>query len=182
MTTETHQNAIDAINDLCESMLEYETRGEAGDNYSHMTVESWTDQKTLDLLESLNEEKRDHSVKDYFAEGSYKAQWELLGVDARWKTIDPDVLADMALESFDMAAGSIFGCFQDGITLDGYAVQEIEVDLDSLGIDSVTLDQVREDCEAYISGNRAYVSTDAVWYALLDVESFNTAIHNHFIA
>ena len=88
----------------------------------------------------------------------------------------------MALESFDMAAGSIFGCFQDGITLDGYAVQEIEVDLDSLGIDSVTLDQVREDCEAYISGNRAYVSTDAVWYALLDVESFNTAIHNHFIA
>jgi hypothetical protein len=39
--TETQkQNAIDAINDLCDSMLEYETK-DAGDNYAHLVGESW---------------------------------------------------------------------------------------------------------------------------------------------
>jgi len=184
MTTDKQQNAIDAINELCESMLEYETRhGDAGDNYAHMPAESWTEQNTRDLSESLNEEKRNHAVKDHFTPDSYKPHWQLLGVDPRWKEIDPDLLADYALESFEMSAGSIWGCFEDGITLDSFPVQEIEIELDHLDIDPDVMDSVRESCDAYISGcNRAYVTTDAVWFALLDVESLNCHIENHFIA
>jgi len=184
MTTDKQQNAIDAINELRESMLEYETRhGDAGDNYTHMPAESWTEKETRDLLESLNEEKRDHAVKDHFAPDSYKPHWKLLKIDPRWKEIDPDQLADYALESFEMSAGSIWGCFEDGITLDSFPVQEIEIELDHLDIDPDVMDSVRESCDAYISGcNRAYVTTDAVWFALLDVESLNCHIENHFIA
>ena len=183
MTTDKRQNAIDAINDLCESMLEYETRGDAGDNYGYLVAESWTDQNTRDLWESLKEEKRDHAVTDHFAADSYKPHWKLLGIDPLWKDIDPDVLAEYALESFDMSPGSIWGCFEDGITLAGFPVQEIEIELDHLGIEPDVMDSVRESCDAYISGcNRAYIATDAVWFALLDVESFNCQIENHFIA
>ena len=177
------QNAIDAINDLCEQELEYETHGDAGDSYAHLVPESWTDQNTHDLIQSLNEEKRDVGVKDHFAADSYKPEWELLGIDKRWKDIDTDVIADMALESFDMVPGSIWGCFEDGITLAGFPVQEIEIDLGHLGIDGITMGLIRESCDAYISGcSRAYVATDTVWFALLDVESFNCQIANHFIA
>jgi hypothetical protein len=178
------QDTIDAIDDLCESRVEYETtHRDAGDAYAHMPAESWTDHDTKCLLESLNEEKRDHAVKDHFAADSYKPQWELLGVDKRWQALDPDLLADMALESFSMSAGSTYGGYEDGITLAGYPVQEIEIDLEHLGIDSVTMDIIRESCDAYISGtDRAYVTTDVVWFALLDIEAFNSQIANHFIA
>ena len=176
------QDAIDLVNDTCESMLEYETRhGDAGDAYGHLPAESWTDTDTTNLLESLNEEKRDHSVKDHFAPDSYKPHWQILGIDPRWQSIDPDTLADIALESFEMQAGSIYGPFDGGITLASYAVQEIEIDLSHLGIGGVTLDFIRESCDAYISGDDlAYVTTDSVWYAVLDVEWFNINIEQWF--
>ena len=67
--TETQkQAAIDAINELCESQLEYETsHRDAGDNYVQLVGESWCNQKTLDMVQSFNEEKRDNGVKDHFA-------------------------------------------------------------------------------------------------------------------
>ena len=56
--TETQkQAAIDAINELCESQLEYETsHRDAGDGYAHLVGESWCNQKTRDLIQSLSEE------------------------------------------------------------------------------------------------------------------------------
>ena len=181
--TETQkQVAIDAINKLCEQQLEYETRHQdAGENYAHLAGESWCNQKTLDMVQSFNEEKRDHSVKDHFASDSYKPQWELLGIDKRWKDIEPDVLADMALESFDMVPGSIYGPYgNDCIVLDSYAVGEIEVHLEHLGIDNITMDLIRESCDAHISGtNYAYISTDAVWFAVVNVEALNAEIEAH---
>ena len=44
------QNAIDAINELCESQLEYETsHRDAGDGYADLVGESWCNQKTLTM-------------------------------------------------------------------------------------------------------------------------------------
>jgi hypothetical protein len=178
--TETQkQNAIDAINDLCDSMLEYETK-DAGDNYAHLVGESWCNQKTRDMAQSFNEEKRDHSVTDHFASDSYKPQWELLGIDKRWKDIEPDILADMALESFDMVPGSIWGPYDnDCIVLDSFVVGEIEVDLNGLNL-LPDLWAVRESCDAYISGNDyAYISTDAAWYAVVNVQALNIEIEQY---
>ena len=45
------QNAIDAINELCESQLEYETsHRDAGDGYAHLVGEFGANQKTYDML------------------------------------------------------------------------------------------------------------------------------------
>jgi len=193
MITETQkQNAIDAINSLCESALEYETSNyDAGNNYAFMVAESWDEQKTLDLFQSFNEEIRTTElanclvhVKEHFASDSYKHQWQLLGIDKRWKDIESDVIASMALDSFYMAAGSIFGPFgSDCIILDSFYVGEIGVDLDQLDIDPLIMDLVRESCDAYITGSDfAYISTDSGWFAVLDVGMFNAQIEQHFEA
>ena len=106
----------------------------------------WCDQKTRDLIQSLNEE-------------ADLANYKPLEIDERWKDIEPDVLADMALETFDMVPGSIWGPYgNDRIVLEGFPVGEIEVSLDHLGIDHITMGLIRESCDAYISGTDcAYV-------------------------
>jgi len=172
------EQAIEAVNDLCESMVEYETTHiDAGENYAYLVGESWDDQKTRDMLDQFYRELFDSSE---YVLGSgwinYKPQWETLGIDPRWKDIDSDVLADMVLESFTLESGSIY-CPQGFIILDSFPVGEIEIDLSSLDIDGITLDYIRESCDAYISGNDyAYVSTDAVWYAVLDIPMFNAHV------
>jgi hypothetical protein len=176
------QAAIDAVNDLCQSMLEHETSHEdSGDNYAHLVGESWCNQRTRDMVDELLREKFDSSE---YAQGSdwinYRPQWEVLGIDKRWKDIQPDILADMALESFDMVPGSTWGPFPARIVLDSFVVSEIEVGLDHLDIDAITMDLIRESCDAYISGNDyAYIATDAVWYAVVNVEALNIEIEQY---
>ena len=185
------QNAIDAINELCESQLEYETiHQDAGNNYSYLLGESWCQQKTRDMVQSFNEEKHNPSVKDPFSKDSYKPHWQLVGIDPRWKDIEPESLADMALETFDMVPGSNWGPYGNHrgpsikvsqyIVLDSYPVQEVEVNLGHLGIDGITIDLIRESCDAYISEDGyAYITTDVVWYAVINVENLNAAIEEY---
>ena len=175
------QDAIDAINEHCESQLEYETRHQdAGENYAHLVGESWCNEKTLDMVQSLNEEYLDNG-ENATQMLSYKPQWQLLGIDKRWKDIEPDVLADMALETFDMVPGSIWGPFGDDcIVLDSFPIEEIAADLGQLGIDGITMELIRESCEAYICGNDyAYIVTDVVWYAVVNVEALNAEIEQY---
>jgi len=174
------EQAIEAVNDLCESMVEYETTHiDAGENYAYLVGESWDDQKTRDMLDQFYRELFDSSE---YVLGSgwinYKPQWETLGIDPRWKDIDSDVLADMVLESFTLESGSIY-CPQGFIILDSFPVGEIEIELSSLDIDGITMEHIRESCDAYISGDSAYVSTDAVWHAVLDVPMFNDQIEQY---
>jgi hypothetical protein len=155
--------ARDAVNEYCETVEEYETTHvDAGDAYSHMVAESWSQSNTDYLVKALK---------------------DCDDIDSRWKDIDPDVLADYALESFDMESGHIFSS-HSGIVLDSFPVHEIEIDLDSLGIDGFTLDYIRESCDCYIrdGSTLAYISTDAVWIAVLNVETFNSYIDQHFQA
>ena len=180
--TETQkQNAIDAINELCESQLEYKTsHRDAGDSYADLVSELWDEHSTYNMLEMFNGEYLDNG-ENATQMLTYKPLWELLGVDKRWTDIEPDVLADMALETFNMVPGSIWGpdC-DDCIVLESFHIGEIEVDLGQLGIDAITMDLIRESCDAYISGtDYAFVSTDAVWYAVVNVENLNVAIEDH---
>tara|TARA_R110002153_G_scaffold61564_1_gene166063 strand:+ start:221 stop:1087 length:867 start_codon:yes stop_codon:yes gene_type:complete len=178
------QAAIELVNDFVESQVEYETRHQdAGDNYAHMLGESWDDQRTRELESALNAETRDFSVEDHFDPASYKSAWEVLGVDSRWVDLESEILSDLALDAFTMQSGSIHGPFKGDIVLDAYAVQEIEVDLNHLGLDFSTLTRIEPACDCYISGTHlAYESTDAVWFAVLDVEAFNALIADHFDA
>ena len=80
-----------------------------------------------------------------------------------------------------MVPGSIWGPMERFVSCwKVFTVGEIEVSLDHLGIDNITMDLIRESCDAYISGNDyAYISTDAVWYAVVNVEALNTEIEAH---
>ena len=83
------QNAIDAINELCESQLEYETiHQDAGNNYSQLLGESWCNQKTRDMVQSFNEE--------WYLRASGYRLFEYIGerikrdpnVPSRWQLVD----------------------------------------------------------------------------------------------
>ena len=115
------QNAIEAVDSYCESQLEYETsHRDAGYGYADLVGESWCNQKTLAMVKSFSDEYLDKG-ENATQMLSYKPQWQLLGIDKRWKDIEPDILADMALETFDMVSGSIWGPYgNDCIVLDSY--------------------------------------------------------------
>ena len=47
-------------------------------------------------------------------------------------------------------------------------------------IDATTMDLIRESCDAYISGtDYAFIATDAVWFAVVNVENLNVAIEDY---
>ena len=172
--------AVSLVNDFVADQVEYEeSHQDAGENYAHMLSESWTDQKTRDLVQALNEEIRDHAVDDYFAPASHKPTWEVHGVNPRWKELDRDTLSDLALEAFLMCSGSMFGPYEGGIVLDGYPIGEVEIDLQYLGL-AQGLSRITDSCDCYIQGNLVYQSTDAAWFAVLHVEGFNALIADHF--
>jgi hypothetical protein len=167
------QLAIDAIDAHCADQLEYEESHEdAGDGYAFLVAESWTSTDDDELRKNLIGPDMQDLSKDCFDVGYWVPKWE---VDAMG--LDPDILSDIALDLFVMQRGSIFGCYTDGIVLGGFPVQEVEIALDELGIDGVTLDLVRESCDAYIDkSGRAYLTTDAVWFAVVCPVAFQAAI------
>jgi hypothetical protein len=167
------KQAIDAVNELCESQLEYEeSHKDAGDAYAHLVAESWTSTDDKELSKNLIGPDMQDLSKDYFEEGRWVPAWE---VDAMG--LDSDVLSDIAIDLFVMQRGSIFGCYTDGIVLGAFPIQEIEIELDHLDIDAITMDLIREYCDAYITGtDRAYMTTDAVWFAVVNPDAMQQAI------
>jgi len=169
--------AIDAVNEYVESCVEYEESHEdAGDNYAHLVgggnlLECWTSQKETHAIEQLY---RERFLNDH------RPNWEVWGVDPRFKMIERDRLADMMLESFTMVPRHMFESGDDALTLDSFPIGEIEIPLESLEIDELTLDYIRESCECYISGNdSAYVSSDRAWAAVVDIPMLNAHIEQY---
>ena len=176
------QNAIDIINEVVLDYIEYETtHGDSCEAYSFLVGESWDKYSTSRLMDGFKEWKRDVTV-DCLSDYSYKEHWEVLSISPKWKNINLDSLVDIALESFTMESGSIYGPFCGGIVLDSFPVGEIEVPLEDIELpEGVTLDDIENDCECYISGTSyGYVNTDSVWYAVLHVPTFNELIEQYF--
>jgi hypothetical protein len=171
-----HQLAIDAIDAHCAAQLDYEeSHDDAGDAYSHMIAESWTSTDDDGLRKNLIGPDVQFSTKDGFDVGYWVPKWT---VDSMG--LDPDILSEIAIDLFVMQRGSILGCYTDGIVLGAFPVGEIEVQLDDLGIDGITLDLVRESCDAYINDSGyAYLTTDAVWFAVVCPVAFQAAIADY---
>ena len=153
---DTYAATIAAVTEFCQAQLEYEESHEdAGENYSHIPAESWTsteDKILTDWIESEN-------------------------IDAMG--LDTDQLAGVALDCFYMRSGHRFGPYhkqESDLILAAYSIQEIEIDLSCLGLDGITLDYIRDSCDVYIKGELAYMTTDAVWYAVLSKSTFQSAI------
>jgi hypothetical protein len=170
------QLAIDAIDALCADQLEYEeSHDDAGDAYAFIVAESWTSTDDADLRKNLIGPDVQFSTKDGFEIDHWVPGWTIDSMG-----LEPDILSEIAIDLFVMQRGSIFGCYTDGIVLGGFPVGEIEITLDDLGIDGITLDLVRESCDAYINDSGyAYLTSDAVWFAVVCPVAFQAAIADY---
>ena len=170
------QLAIDAVNDFCNQQLEYEeNHRDAGDNYSHMVAESWDSEQEKRLIEQLKGPEVQDKEKDYFDPERWGAAWDIDPMG-----LEPDEIADIALDIFHMEPGHIFSNMEsDFIVLNAYGVGEIEFDLEHLGIDGVTFDLIEESCDCYISGTgRDFMTSDSVWFAVVKPQELQQAIQD----
>ena len=149
-------HAREVINEHCQNYLEYEeSHKDAGNAYAHMPAESWSTTDEMDLAKYIESQ----AINTH--------------------GLDIETLSDIALENFSMFSGHIFGAYdlgQDDLILAAYPVQEVEIDLSGLGLDDITLEFVRESCDAYIKGDLAYMTTNAAWYAGIEKDKFQQAI------
>lgn len=166
--------AVEDLNAYFADCLEYETRhGDAGDAYSYLVE----DVDLEDLKRQLEDEKM---VKDPENGDSLGYSW-VKKLDLDLKGLDLDIVARLALEVFTMRLGPIFGPFEDGLVLAGFSVQEIEIEIPE-EFDGIVLDLVENATDAYITGTRrAYISTDAVWYAVASVKALQDAIDSEVL-
>lgn len=166
--------AIEDLNAYFSDCLEYETRHwDAGDAYSYLVE----DVDLEDLKRQLNEEIM---VKDPENGDSLGYSW-VKKLDLDLKGLDLDTVARLALEVFTMESGSIFGPFSDGLVLDSFSVQEIEIEIPE-EFDGIVLDLIENATDAYVTGTRrAYIATDAVWYAVASVKDLQDAIDSEVL-
>ena len=164
------QLAIDAVNSECEWRLEYEeSHRDAGDNYSHIVEVSWDSEQEKRLIEQL----KGPEVQGRDDPERWVPAWDIDPMG-----LEPDEIADIALDIFHMEPGHIFSNMEsDFIVLDSIHIQEIEFELDHLGIDGVTFDLIQDSCDCYISGTGfGYMTSDSVWYAVVKPQELQQAI------
>ena len=161
--------AIEDLNAYFADVLEYETRhGDAGDAYAHLVED-------VDL-QDVQRQLEDEVLFRVPGETALDATWtRKLDLDLRGLGLED--VARLALDVFRMESGSIFGPFEDGLVLDAFAVQEIEVEIPE-DFDGIVLDFIGDNAtDAYMTGTgRAYIATDATWYAVASVKDLQDAI------
>ena len=163
--------AIEDLNAYFEQVLEYETRhGDAGDAYSYLVE----DVDAEDVKRQLADEKL---VRVTDGTGDSIGHKWVKKLDLDLKGLGLDRFIELALEAFDMVPGSMWGPFEDGLVLAGFPVQEIETEVPE-DFDGIVLDLIGDNgTDAYITGTgRAYIATDAVWYAVASVKDLQDAI------
>jgi len=166
--------AIEDLNKYFEQVLEYETRhGDAGYAYGDLVEEV----DLQDVKRQLDEEVL-HRLPGQTALDS---EW-IKKLDLDLRGLDVEDVARLALECFEMVPGSIFGPFEDGLVLSGFPVQEIETEIPE-DFDGIVLDLIGDNgTDAYIAGTgRAYIATDAVWFAVASVKDLQDAIDDEVL-
>lgn len=161
--------AIEDLNKYFEDVHEYETRhGDAGDAYA-VCVQ---DVNLQDVQRQLDKEILFQGP----GETALDARW-IRKLDLDLKGLDVEDVARLALSVFQMVPGSIWGPFEDGLVLDAFTVQEIETEVPE-DFDRIVLDVIGDHgTDAYITGTgRAYIATDAAWYAVASVKDLQDAI------
>jgi len=163
--------AIEDLNAYFADVLEYETRhGDAGDAYAHLVED-------VDLQDVQHQLEAETMVKAQDGDGDALGYKWVKKLDLDLRGLDLEDVARLALEVFTMESGSIYGPYSDGLVLAGFAVQEIETEIPD-DFDGIVLDYIGDNStDAYIAGTgRAYISTDAVWYAVASVKDLQDAI------
>jgi hypothetical protein len=163
--------AIEDLNAYFSDVLEYETRhGDAGDAYSYLVEDADAEDVKRQLAEESMVKAEDGTGDSLGYKWIKKLDLDLRGLDVE------DVIR-LALEVFQMVPGSIWGPYENGLVLASFAVQEIETEIPAQ-FDGIVLDLIGDNgTDAYIAGTgRAYMTTDAVWFAVASVQDLQDAI------
>lgn len=160
--------AVQDLNAYFADVLDYETTHlDAGNNYADMVPDS---ADVRDVRAQLDAMSGRWTGKDYAEEKTLDL--DLRGLDAE------DVLR-LALDVFQMESGHIFSygpASRTGLILASFAVQEIETEVPQEFADVLDLIGDNE-TDAYIAGTgRAFIATDAVWYAVARTKDLQDAI------
>jgi hypothetical protein len=159
------------LNAYFADVLEYETRhGDAGDAYAHL-VEDVDSQDVQRQLDAEVMTKAEDGTGD-----SLGYKW-VPKLDLDLRGLDVEDVIRLALDVFQMAPGSIWGPYgEDGLVLASFAVQEVETEVPDAFAE--VLDFIGDNAtDAYLTGTgRAYITTDAVWYAVASVKDLQDAI------
>lgn len=152
-------DAIETLQACIDWQVEYEeSHVDAGDAYSHIPRESWCSDD-------------DSRLRDFVDRNAIGAG------------LDTDEIADIALENFTMKPGTIYGFDGDEnyFILASFPIveHEIQIDHDAIGIDGVTWDLIKDSRDFCINGDRAYVATDAVWFAAISRKKLARLITEH---
>ena len=169
--------AVEDLNAYFADVLEYETRhGDAGDSYAGLVEE-------VDLQDVQRQLEDETMVKAEDGGGDSLGYKWVKKLDLDLRGLDLEDVARLAMDVFTMEPGSIFGPFTDGLVLDAFAVQEIETEIPE-EFDGIVLDFIGDNgADAYITGTgRAYITTDAVWYAVASAKDLQDAIDAEVMA
>lgn len=168
--------AVEDLNAYFADVLEYETRhGDAGDAYAYLVEDA-------DLQDVQHQLDAEVMIKAEDGTGDSLGYKWTRKLDLDLRGLDVETVARLALEVFRMESGSIWGPFADGLVLAGFAVQEIETEVPS-DFDGIVLDFIGDHgTDAYINGDRAYIATAAVWYAVASVKDLQDAIDAEVLA
>jgi hypothetical protein len=160
--------AISDLNAYLNDQLEYETsHPDAGENYAYLVTEYDIDSQ--DIQRQLDEESYLHDAGETVGHWTRKLDLNLRGLPiAR--------VIDLALDCFNMVPGHMFGPYEEGLILAAFPIQEIETEIPD-SFDDIVLGFIGDNgSDAYIKGRFAYMSTDAVWYAVASVKALQAAI------
>lgn len=162
--------ALEDLNAYFADVLEYETRHEdAGDNYAYLVED-------VDLQDMQRQLEEESMVKAEYGTGDSLGYKWIKKLDLDLRGLDVADVVRLALDVFRMVPGHIWGPYEDGLVLAGFPVQEIETEIPS-DFDGIVLDLIGDNgTDAYIKGDRAYIATDAVWYAVASVKDLQDAI------
>jgi hypothetical protein len=169
--------AIEDLNAYFADVLEYETRhGDAADGYAHLVED-------VDLQDVQRQLEDESMIKAEDGTGDSLGYKWVKKLDLDLRGLDVESVARLALDVFRMEAGSIFGPFADGLVIAGFPVQEIETEVPEV-FDQIVLDFIGDNgTDAYITGTgRAYIATDACWYAVASVKDLQDAIDAEVLA
>ena len=157
MTENRKNELVQLIDEYVDSQLEYaEEHQDSGDSYSHMPREGGFDYGN--------------------GEARLKTYCDKNGLEYN------ESLIDFVLDNFTMQSCHQFenienrSCFY----VDGYSINEVEVDLSGLikqgNFTEFELLEIAEDCNSYITGQRAYSTSDRVWNAFVSLSDIKEHI------
>lgn len=97
--------------------------------------------------------------------------------------LEPEALSEIALENFRMEAGSILDPSSSDpeiFVIDNYPIGEIELQVEKDAFDPEASDaeweQAKKDAQAFFKGNLGYMTSDRVWYAVIEAKTLRREI------